>query len=24
VARAGTQMTDLVEAPPDIRRYRVV
>ena len=24
VAKAGTQMSDLVEAPPDIRRYRVV
>jgi quinol monooxygenase YgiN len=24
VARAGTQMADLVEAPPEIRRYRVV
>jgi quinol monooxygenase YgiN len=22
VTKAGTQMTDLVEAPPDIRRYR--
>ena len=24
VAKAGAQMTDLVEAPPEIRRYRVV
>jgi quinol monooxygenase YgiN len=24
VAKAGTQMADLVEAPPDIRRYRPV
>jgi quinol monooxygenase YgiN len=24
VTRAGTQMADLVEAPPEIRRYRVV
>jgi quinol monooxygenase YgiN len=24
VTKAGTQMTDLVEAPPDIRRYRLV
>jgi len=24
VTRAGAQMADLVEAPPDIRRYRIV
>jgi len=24
VARAGAQMADLVEAPPEIRRYRLV